>query len=188
MVERQLGPVQVDAVGARLLVDTRLPWDLAARESHALLSDRILSEGDGTLFVAMQRSHGWPEFVAVIEYGPVGYGFAPGLLFVPENDLLFVGAGTTLVCYSLGTNPRRLWVDEADTGFWSWRRFDTRVVMAAELELAAWDTDGRKLWSTFVEPPWDYEVDGGVVKLEVMGTTCELSLDTGPDWEQLPWH
>jgi len=28
--------------------------------------------------------------------------------------------------------------------------------MSAELELAAWRTDGTKLWTTFVEPPWTY--------------------------------
>jgi hypothetical protein len=27
--------------------------------------------------------------------------------------------------------------------------------MAAELELAAWDVGGDKLWSRIVEPPWE---------------------------------
>jgi len=52
--------------------------------------------------------------------------------------------------------------------------------MSAELEMAAWDTRARKLWSTFVEPPWDYQVDGGLVHLDVMGTRSDLPIASGP--------
>jgi hypothetical protein len=44
------------------------------------------------------------------------------------------------------------------------------VLMAAELELAARDHRGGKLWSMFVEPPWTYQVASGLVELDVMGT------------------
>jgi hypothetical protein len=54
----------------------------------------------------------------------------------------------------------RLWEDRADFGFHSWQCYDDMIVMSAELELAAWDTQGRKHWTTFVEPPWEHSVDG----------------------------
>jgi len=52
--------------------------------------------------------------------------------------------------------------------------------MSAELELAAWTLAAKKLWSTFVEPPWDYEVHGARVHLDVMGTKSVFDLENGP--------
>jgi hypothetical protein len=54
------------------------------------------------------------------------------------------------------------------------------VVVSAELELAAWDVSGRKLWSTFVEPPWEYDVDADIVRLDVMGRRTQFPLVGGP--------
>ena len=52
--------------------------------------------------------------------------------------------------------------------------------LGAELELAAWDIRGQKLWSTFVEPPWEHELDGAEVKIDVMGAVRTFSIETGP--------
>ena len=73
----------------------------------------------------------------------------------------------------------RLWEDEVSFGFWFWARHGDVVLMGAELELAAWDIHGRKLWLRNVEPPWDYRVDGQVVVLDVMGMMSRLDLHTG---------
>ncbi len=51
--------------------------------------------------------------------------------------------------------------------------------MSAELELAAWDLQGKKLWSTFVEPPWDHEVQGNQIELDVMGKKSRFAVKTG---------
>jgi hypothetical protein len=51
--------------------------------------------------------------------------------------------------------------------------------MAAELELAAWDVNGRKLWSWFVEPPWEFAVAGDVVTVDVMGSVSRIRLQSG---------
>lgn len=51
--------------------------------------------------------------------------------------------------------------------------------MSAELELAAWNVNGGKLWSRFVEPPWDYEVTGEMITLNVMDTISHVHLLTG---------
>lgn len=106
-------------------------------------------------------------------------GFNPGLHFASEHQTLFVGAGERLLCYRMGDDVHRLWEERTDCGFWSWRQYGDIIVMAAELELAAWHADGTKLWTTFVEPPWDYSVVGSEVRLDVMGKLSTLDLRTG---------
>lgn len=91
-----------------------------------------------------------------------------------------MGAGTRLVCYRSDDGRwSRQWQDEADVGFWRWRRHDDVVVMSAELELAAWTTDGERLWTTFVEPPWSYSIREETLRLEVIGEISEFPLRTG---------
>lgn len=102
------------------------------------------------------------------------------VLIVPETATVFVGAGERLLAYRLEPHPERLWMDQAFFGFWSWARFDGVVLMSSELELTAWTIDGRKLWSTSVEPPWTFDVADGRVALDVMGTKSSFDLTTGP--------
>ncbi|CAG0958177.1 hypothetical protein ANRL2_00637 [Anaerolineae bacterium] len=95
------------------------------------------------------------------------------------TDILFVGAGERISAFHI--NPyKKLWLDTADTGFWFWARFGEYVVMSAELELAAWRITGEKLWTRFVEPPWDYDVVDGQVNLDIMGDKTTFSLEKGP--------
>ena len=91
---------------------------------------------------------------------------------------LFIGAGRRLLAYDL-SRPVRLWEDEADFGFWSWSLHGQFVLMAAELELAAWDVSGRKLWSRFVEPPWEYSVANEIITVDVMGVVSSVRIQTG---------
>ena len=63
----------------------------------------------------------------------------------------------------------------------AWKRHGEVVLMSAELELAAWDLQGNKLWSAFVEPPWTYEVHGTRVALEVMGQRSDFNVTAGPE-------
>jgi hypothetical protein len=42
------------------------------------------------------------------------------------------------------------------------------------------NTAGQKLWTTFVEPPWDFTVKDGVVELDVMGEKRSFTLREGP--------
>ena len=58
------------------------------------------------------------------------------------------------------------------------------MLMAAELEFAAWDIHGAKLWTTFVEPPWTYRVEGDLVHLDVMGNMSSFPLAAGPSVAQ----
>jgi hypothetical protein len=99
-------------------------------------------------------------------------------MLAPETHLLFLGARTRLLAYD-PENQCRLWKDVGEFGFGSWDRYVDVILMSAELEMAAWDTRGKKLWSTFVEPPWSYSVHAGAVKLEIMGTISVFPMSTG---------
>ncbi len=160
-----------------------LPEIYADHAAHASLVDEFdLESAEGCAsFVSVGRGQaGWPELVVAQRFAPgPESGFHPGALIAPEAATLFVGAGTRLLAYDL-TGPRRLWEDIAEVGFWSWRQHGAVVLMAAELELAAWDGNGRKLWSHPVEPPWDYAVAGTELRLEVMGLESRFPLAGGP--------
>lgn len=159
-----------------------LPDLLSEYQQRATVSDWFDLEesgGSSVCFCAVRRrGDGWPFLVVVQRYSPAGFGFNPGILLVPETDRLFLGAGERLLGYDL-RQPSRLWEDEADTGFWFWSQYGDVVLMAAELELAAWNTLGRKLWTRFVEPPWEYRVDGQIVVLDVMGTISRIGIRDG---------
>jgi len=121
---------------------------------------------------------GWPFLVVAQKFWPAVAGFSPGVLMVPETRRLFIGAGERLLAYDID-GPRRLWEDRADTGFWHWHQHEDVVLMSAELEFAAWDTSGAKLWSMFVEPPWSYEIRGDQLQLDVMGVPSMFPIKTG---------
>ena len=105
-------------------------------------------------------------------------GLGPGALLAPDQDRLFVGGGERLLVYDL-RGPRRLWKNSAEAGFWNWSRHGDVVLMAAELEFAAWTAAGEKLWTTFVEPPWTFQVEGETVRLDVMGVVEQFPLRAG---------
>jgi hypothetical protein len=124
---------------------------------------------------------GWPRLVVTQDFYPT-WSF-PGVLLVEHTRQLFIGAGTRLLGYHCRSGSwSRQWTDEAQIGFWRWRRHGDVVLMSAEVELAAWTLDGRKLWSTDgVEPPWGYQVIGGEVHVDVMGTKSSFRLGIGPE-------
>ncbi len=131
-------------------------------------------------YVEVQRGFDWPFLCVVQRYSPNHWaGSHPGILLVPETHLLFIGAGERILAYDL-EDSTRLWEDRAEFGFHHWRRHGGVVVLSAELELAAWDSWGVKRWTTFVEPPWEYHIDDGLVHLDVMGTRSSFPLLTGP--------
>ena len=121
---------------------------------------------------------GWPAAVISCGFSPHGSGFEPGLLIVPETSIVFIGAGTTLLAYDL-INFEKLWKDKVDLGFLCWVQHGDVVVMSAEIELAAWSVKGEKIWSKYVEPPRDYSVKDGQVRLDVMGRITEFDIQSG---------
>jgi hypothetical protein len=150
------------------------------RKRSAFSEEFGLESREGKLcFIGVSAEGGWPFLTVAQKYSPAGSGFYPGALLVPETSLLFIGAGERLLAYKLW-EPQRLWMDSAASGFWNWRRYSDVVLMAAELEFAAWSVEGMKLWSTYVEPPWTYEVHGEFIMLDVMGKESKFSLRDGP--------
>lgn len=157
-----------------------LPELIGSYRERAVLAEHCGSDGtvSSDCFVSVGRPIEWPFLVVTQRYSPCGCGFHPGCLLIPETNVLFLGAGTRLLAYDLA-KPSRLWEDECNTGFWSWYQHASVVLMSAELELAAWDTHARKLWSRFVEPPWAYTVSDNTIRLDVMGNISHLRLQTG---------
>jgi hypothetical protein len=182
MSDEMAEPIVIEAAGWRVLVCRQPPWVLDYYGDQAECVERLVrSDEDGYVFVGVERPHDeWPNLMISQTFAPAVGGFSPGVLVVPETQRVFVGAGTRLLCYR--TDDGR-WVrqrqDDAEIGFWGWRLHGEVVVMSAELELAAWTTAGEKLWTTFVEPPWSYSVEGSTVRLDVMGEISEFPLRTG---------
>jgi hypothetical protein len=182
--------IEVALAGYTVTLGERLPDEEDPDCAHATMVERFeVAAATGQrhvsapneLHIEVRRDAVWPAWPVLCvaqRYHREGGG-DPGVLLAPETGLFFIGAGERLVAYDLH-GPTRLWEDHADTGFHAWQRHDDLVVMAAELELAAWDVRGVKRWSTFVEPPWSYQVDGRLVRLAVMGISSSFPLATGP--------
>lgn len=177
--------IAVEVAGWRLFTASSLPTIASSYREHAELHDDFSEpasrDGQGFFFVAIGRAtEDWPGLVITQQFSPSEGGFSPGVLVIPETNIAFIGAGTRLLCYQhLSGRWTRLWEDDADVGFWGWRRHGDVVVMSAEIEMTAWNVSGARLWTTFVEPPWSYEVIDGTVQLDVMGTKTSFTLDTG---------
>ena len=170
------------AVGAwGVLTAHGMPLILDEYRSRAGLSEQFPGDpdDDGGVFVAIARpGEDWPGLVVTQRWGPTGAGFRPGVLIVPESGRVFIGAGTRILCYRDDAGSwKRQWHDTvAYPGFWGWRLHGDVVVMSGEVEMAAWSIDGERLWVEPVEPPWAYEVRGGMVHLDVMGQIRTLPL------------
>jgi hypothetical protein len=162
------------------LVSEGLPDLYNEYKSRAILVDEIdirNSEGKNC-FVSIGRNNDWPFLVVAQRYAPFGCGFNPGTLLIPETNMLFVGAGERLLCYDL-LKPRRIWEDFTQVGFLHWSQFKKFILMSAETEFAVWNQEGKKMWSTFVEPPWDYKIVNGEIVLDIMGIKTIFEIETG---------
>jgi hypothetical protein len=177
------GPVTIAVDGWIIDVQHGLPLTYGYRRQRAVLCEEVelsLAEGDSCFLAVTKGDEPRSRLVLAQRYQPSGSGFEPGVAFVPETGVLFAGAGTRLLAYVLSGQPERLWEDYARCGFWHWSVHGSAVLMAAELEFAAWTSAGEKLWTTFVEPPWTYQVDGDQVQLDVMGRISEFPVSSGP--------
>jgi hypothetical protein len=149
------------------------------REHAALVEETELHRKDLCCLTVRRSGESWPFLVVAQGYAPSGAGFEPGAIFVPETKVLFIGAGERILAYRLEP-PTKIWEDHADTGFLGWDQHADTILLSAELEFAAWSTNGQKLWTMFVEPPWYYTIDGDTVELDVMGNKQSFRLREGP--------
>lgn len=163
------------------VLEGALPADYDHLRSSAKIFEEyaVRTRESGPVSTVMIVSERIPHLVVAQHHAPDGPGFPLGLLIVPETGVVFIGAGERVLAYDLPQSCR-LWEDHAQMGFWGFERHGDVIVMSAELELAAWDVRGRKLWTTFVAPPWSYELRGDTVEVEVMGTWRSFNLNAGP--------
>jgi hypothetical protein len=183
--EGQSALLTVETEGWRLLIeDGSLPRAYDHYVRNAVFIDHVTSpsrEGRDMFIAVARNSVGpgvWPEIVITLKYENSQGVFQPGMLVVPDTSLLFIGAGECLLGYDL-TRRQKVFEDWTEHGFLNWSRQGDYVVMSGEVEFGVWTTAGEKLWSTFVEPPWDWRVISECVELDVMGRLTTLRLDNG---------
>jgi hypothetical protein len=128
--------------------------------------------------VKIESNQDWPTIVIAQRYEPSGCGFPPGALLTPDTSVLFLGAGTRILIFNLETR-KLVSEDYVAVGFWGWEQHESIVLMSSELEFAAWDNNGRKLWSKSVEPPWSYKSIGNKINLDIMGQFTQFDIKTG---------
>lgn len=112
------------------------------------------------------------------EPGPES-GFYPGISLIEETKRLFIGAGKHIFVYGLQLPERLYEVPLFLGGFWHWKRITEYVIMSTELELGVWHISGELLWTTRVEPPWEYKVQGENIYVDVMGKQTAFTLRSG---------
>ena len=158
-----------------------LPTIYGDYKKHAQLTEEFaLRPHDGELcFLSVSRAHPWPSLVIAQRFELSDAGFDPGALLVEKTGTLFLGAGRRLLGYRVDP-PQRLFEDKTDAGFWEWSQHGDVVLMAGELELAAWDTAGKKLWTMPLQPAWEYHVEKDLVHLDVLGRRTVFNLREGP--------
>jgi hypothetical protein len=147
---------------------------------HAKYKDIEGLKNEGTsIYILVGTDKEWYEQIIAFRFDPIDYGgFNPGFLIVPETDTLFIGAGTLIKTYNLLTG-QKIFEKEFACGFWNWRRHGEQIIMSEELEYGVFTLDGNEIWTTFVEPPWSYEIEGDHVKLDVMDKISLLDKWTG---------
>lgn len=161
--------------------DGSLPSLYSSYVAHARFVDEIgIKEDSGKiLFVGITPpSSSWPEIIVCQRYSPSDGGFSPGILLVPETCTLFIGAGERIVGYDIRAR-QKLWEEPIDCGFWGWEKVGEHVLLVAEMEFGVWTSSGERLWSTYVEPPWDFHVNGNVIELNVMEKKRRLRISDG---------
>jgi hypothetical protein len=172
--------VEIEISGTAVLVAESPPPLWKEYRAHAELFEVLDLDGSGDYwFVAIGEGGSWPRIVIAQRFSPgASGGFNSGFLLVPETSVAFLGAGQRLLAIDV-REPRLLWEEGVEVGFWRWSRHQERVLMSAELALTAWSLRGERVWSIPVEPPWSYEVRGRAVDLEIMGERTTHDLATG---------
>lgn len=92
----------------------------------------------------------------------------------------FLGAYGEVVAFDLLSGEVVLRHDLGGMPFWHFTVTADVVIAASELELAAFSSAGKVLWTAFVEPPWDFNLVEGTITTDVMGIVCSFGLRDGP--------
>jgi hypothetical protein len=84
-------------------------------------------------FLAVQNDTMIGKYVLILAlgYSPAEPTFIPSVMFVPETDTVYIGAGERALTYQLDP-PLKLSEEEASVGFISWQRYQQYILMSAE--------------------------------------------------------
>lgn len=146
-------------------------------DESRLVVDRLGEDEERPQFsCVVSRAGGAPSLLVMGRYRD---GFSPGVHVIPETDTLLVGTAESVAAYDLPTGQRRH-LDMTPYSFVSWKRHGELVVMCGEVEVAAYDLQGKRVWAAPIEPPWDYGVSGETMFTIVMGHKTEFPLASGP--------
>lgn len=131
------------------------------------------------LVIAAGLSNMMPSLVVKMKYWPNAGGFTPCLLFIQEKDILFIGAGQTVLVYDL-LSMSKVDEDYYNEGVLGWLQHENYVFLLAECDVACWDNTGKKLWERFVDPPYEVIPNGDKVKLKMLDESIEFEIEKGP--------
>lgn len=148
---------------------------------RAQLVDTFELEGaySSLCYLTVARGHDRPFLIVAQRYSPGAQsGFYPGVIFIPETDLLLLGAGERLLAYRLD-EPRRLWIEHLRGGFWQWERSQDHIILSSENELAIWDIHAQKRWDFALEPPWQYAVEHDTIHVYMEDRQIALHCERG---------
>ena len=154
---------------------------LRARSTTVFEPETFPTDALGGAYCSVFVRNGWtwPSLAVRFSCTPAEAGFHPEAILIPETSRVLIGAGESVFVYGLDS-PRRIHTESAELGFMHWARQDDVIVMSAELELAAFNLDGTKRWTLFVEPPWSFDIHDGILHLDVMGTLSSFPVREGP--------
>jgi hypothetical protein len=149
---------------------------------HAKLKEEYeLNNRDGELFfISIGTKEGWPFLTVTQRYEPCVAGFSPGFLLIPETNKIFIGAGQRILIYDLKQISK---VDEDfyNEGFLGWLKYQDYVIMLAELDVTCWRSNGEKMWTRFVEPPYNVDFEGDKIVLDIMGQIVKFNIESLDD-------
>lgn len=156
----------------------KLPDLYANYIKHAkLIEEYDLKNRDGEIFyLSVGEGDSWPFLAIAQRYEPCAGGFHPGFLVIPESDVLFIGAGQRILLYNL-KQVKKIDEDFYNEGFLGWIRYRDYVIMLAELDVTCWRSSGEKMWSRFVEPPYNVEFEDNKIILDIMGKKIKFDIE-----------
>jgi hypothetical protein len=131
------------------------------------------------VYIGIKEDEKWQMSTIAFKTDPIdNVFFNPELLFIPETQTLFIGAGRIASTYDL-TNKTKVSERSLAMGFWYWARHDDLVILVEELEIGVYDCYGRHKWSAGTEPPSSYGIKDNILTLDIMDNISTYDLETG---------
>lgn len=142
-----------------------------------LVEEYDINNRDAQLFfLSVGIAEKWPFITIAQRYEPYMSGFEPGVLLVPETDMLFIGAGERILIYDL-KEIKKFDEDYNYPGFLEWIRYKEYIFMLAELEVGCWRITGEKMWNRFAEPPYNITFENDSIIIQMDNETVKFDIE-----------